>query len=157
MLGVLTYLDNVKLEKIPSSDLDKILKDLRNVKKESDYQIKRIIGRKFQDTYSSKAKDTFISLEDLLRKINSENWLEPKGRELFEELETLVYTKDNKYSLSEILSECKSLGLKIPKDVVKMVCMCCMCGGCPSQEECHWSCEECKSEGYTKYSWECEE
>lgn len=157
MLGVLPYLDNVKLENIPSVDLDKILEDLRNVKKESDYHIKRIIGRKFKDTYLGKAKDTFIPLEDLLRKIDNENWLEPKGRELYKELETLVYSKDNKYPLSEILSECKSLGLKIPKDVAKMVCMCCVCGGCPSQEECHWTCKECKSEGYTKYSWECEE
>lgn len=117
---------------------------------------KELAYKMWEDLYKEKVGSKYLSLNEVIEKIRFENYfylLEVNG--VMEDLEEYLYSYNA--CISDLVSKCESLGLRLPNEVIDMICTCCVCGGCPSQNVCHYTCDTCKSEGYIHYSFECEE
>ena len=110
----------------------------------------------WENLYNEKAGSKYLSLHEVIEKIRFENYfylLEVNG--VMEDLEEYLYSYNA--CISDLVSKCDSLGLRLHKEVVVMICTCCVCGGCSDQNICHVTCDTCKKNSYMNYSFECEE
>lgn len=137
-----------------------VSKDYYNALNEvSDYvksKKKELAYNMWENLYNEKAGSKYLSLHEVIEKIRFENYfylLEVSG--VIEDLEEYLYSYHA--CISDLVSKCDSSGLRLPKEVVDMICTCCVCGGCPDQSICHVTCDTCKKNNYMNYSFECEE
>lgn len=137
--GIATQIDNIT----EACYLDKIIRRCEDRKK-------RLAEDKWEEIYKDRCKEYYVSLTNVL----TDFWVINDGNTA-RELENYYYNYP--HGLSSLLSQAKSLELKVPYNVGKMACSICICGGCIYQEECcGYTCETCKPH-YTGYQWECEE
>lgn len=106
--------------------------------------------------YEESAGSKYLSLSEVINKIEFENYFYSlENPDITGTLKEYLYAYNA--CISDLVNKCESLGLRLPKEVIDMVCACCVCGGCPYQSTCHVTCDTCKKNNYMNYSFECEE
>lgn len=117
---------------------------------------KNLLNRKWENVYKERCPKYYLPLNEMIRKIESENWTNMPS---IPELKEFVY--HNTFQISSIIDlfkYCKDFHLDIPKCAKNMICEACACNSCEfMQDHLGYTCEDCKKDYYTGYHGYCDE
>lgn len=117
---------------------------------------KNLLNRKWENFYKERCHKYYLPLNEIIRKIESENWTNMPSIPEFKEF--VYHSTFQISSIVDLFKYCKDFHLNIPKCVKNMICEACSCNGCEfMSDHLGYTCEQCKKDYYTGYQGHCEE